>query len=144
MPRRQRLKCEALMTVLWSCRSAGVPGLLGGRDPAQRERHQRRGQGQQYRLAASGLVPPGDKGYIGEDDIRTRTGGGTPASQKHANRGQAQIRARQCPAQQLADLAEAPLLPLARRATGHKPSTSVRPAKPEDDKRLRKYDGART
>jgi hypothetical protein len=28
-------------------------------------------------LAASGLVPPGDKGYIGEDDIRTRTGGGT-------------------------------------------------------------------
>jgi hypothetical protein len=26
-----------------------APGRLGGRDPAQRERHQRRGQGQQYR-----------------------------------------------------------------------------------------------
>jgi hypothetical protein len=88
-------------------------------------------------LAASGLVPLGDKGSIGEDDIRTRTGGGTrPASQKDANRGDARLKSwrivrklRCCPG-----------------APGNwpKPSTSFRPAKPDDWKRSREYDRART
>ena len=44
-------------------------------------------------LAASGLVVLGDKGYIGEDDIRTpHRGRNKPASQKEANRAQARLR----------------------------------------------------
>ena len=45
-------------------------------------------------LAASGLVVPGDKGYIGEDGIRTPwRGRNKPASQKEANRAHARLRA---------------------------------------------------
>ena len=45
-------------------------------------------------LAASGLVVPGDKGYLSEDDIRTPyRGRNKPASQKDANRAHAQLRA---------------------------------------------------
>jgi hypothetical protein len=45
-------------------------------------------------LAASGLVVLGDKGYIGEDDIRTPyQGRKKPASQKEANRAHARLRA---------------------------------------------------
>jgi hypothetical protein len=43
-------------------------------------------------LAASGLVMLGDKGYIGEDDIRTPyRGRNKPASQKEANRTHARL-----------------------------------------------------
>jgi hypothetical protein len=75
-------------------------------------------------LAASGLVVPGGKGYLGEDDIRTpyrgaeqariaagRQPGSCPAARPR--------RTRQRPAQVLAHRAQAPLLPLARRAAGH-------------------------
>ena len=45
-------------------------------------------------LAASGLVVLGDKGYIGEGDIRTPyRGWSKPASQKEANRAHARLRA---------------------------------------------------
>jgi hypothetical protein len=45
-------------------------------------------------LAASGLVVLGDKGYLGEDDIRTPCRGrNKPASQKEANRAHARLRA---------------------------------------------------
>jgi DDE superfamily endonuclease len=45
-------------------------------------------------LAASGLVVLGDKGYIGEDDIRAPyRGRNKPASQKEANRAHARLRA---------------------------------------------------
>jgi hypothetical protein len=45
-------------------------------------------------LAASGLVVPGDKGYLGEDDIRVPyRGRNKPASQKEANRAHARLRA---------------------------------------------------
>jgi DDE superfamily endonuclease/Helix-turn-helix of DDE superfamily endonuclease len=45
-------------------------------------------------LAACGLVPPGDKGYIGEDCIRTPyCGRNKPASQKQANRAHVRLRA---------------------------------------------------
>jgi hypothetical protein len=44
-------------------------------------------------LAASGLVVLGDKGYLGEDDIRTPyRGRNKPASQKEANRAHARLR----------------------------------------------------
>ena len=44
-------------------------------------------------LAACGLVVLGDKGYLGEDDIRTPyRGRNKPASQKDANRAHAQLR----------------------------------------------------
>jgi len=45
-------------------------------------------------LAASGLVVLGDKGYLGEDGIRTPyRGRNKPASQKEANRAHARLRA---------------------------------------------------
>jgi hypothetical protein len=45
-------------------------------------------------LAASGLVPLGDKGYLGEEDIRTPyRGRNKAASQKGANRAHARLRA---------------------------------------------------
>ena len=45
-------------------------------------------------LAASGLVVLGDKGYLGEDDIRTPyRGRNKPVSQKDANRAHARLRA---------------------------------------------------
>jgi hypothetical protein len=99
-------------------------------------------------LAASGLVPPGDKGYIGEDDIRTpHRGRNKPASQKDANRGHARLCA-------LGERANAPLRAggscgssaAAPGAPGNwpRPSTSFRPAKSQDDKRSRKYDRAHT
>jgi DDE superfamily endonuclease len=44
-------------------------------------------------LAACGLVALGDKGYLGEDDIRTPyRGRNKPASQKDANRAHARLR----------------------------------------------------
>jgi hypothetical protein len=45
-------------------------------------------------LAASGLIVLGDKGYLGEGDIRTPyRGRNKPASQKEANRAHARLRA---------------------------------------------------
>ena len=45
-------------------------------------------------LASCGLVPLGDKGYLGEDCIRTPyRGRNKPASQKEANRAHARLRA---------------------------------------------------
>jgi DDE superfamily endonuclease len=45
-------------------------------------------------LAASGLVVMADKGYLGEDHIRTPyRGRNKPASQKDANRAHARLRA---------------------------------------------------
>jgi hypothetical protein len=45
-------------------------------------------------LAACGLVVLGDKGYLGEDDIRTPyRGRNKPTSQKQANRAHARLRA---------------------------------------------------
>jgi hypothetical protein len=45
-------------------------------------------------LAACGLIVPGDKGYLGEDGIRTPyRGRNKPASQKEANRAHARLRA---------------------------------------------------
>jgi DDE superfamily endonuclease len=44
-------------------------------------------------LAASGLVVLGDKGYLGEDDIRTPyRGRNKPAAQEDANRAHARFR----------------------------------------------------
>jgi hypothetical protein len=77
-------------------------------------------------LAACGLVPLGDKGYLGEDHIRTPyRGRNKAASQKQANRAHARLRApgERAHAQfkTLAYLAQAPLLPMACRAArqGH-------------------------
>ena len=72
-------------------------------------------------LAAAGLIVLADKGYIGAGDpVRTPyRGRGKPASQKDANRatrGSALPASGQRPAQDLADPAQTPLLPLARRA----------------------------
>ena len=74
-------------------------------------------------LAACGLIVLGDKGYLGEEHIRTPyRGRNKPASQKDANWAHARLRGpgerAQCPAQILAHLAQAPLLPLARRSAG--------------------------
>ena len=85
-------------------------------------------------LAACGLVALGDKGYLGEDDIRTPyRGRNKPASQKDANRAHARLRApgERANAQLkiLAHLAQAPLLPLARRAAGQ---GHPRPADPRN------------
>jgi DDE superfamily endonuclease len=85
-------------------------------------------------LAACGLVVLADKGYLGEACIRTPyRGRNKPASCKDANRAHARLRAprrtRQRPAQVLAHLAQAPLLPLARRATGQ---SHPRPSNPRD------------
>ena len=45
-------------------------------------------------LAACGLLAPGDKGYLGEEQIRTPyRGRNKPASQKDANRAHARLRA---------------------------------------------------
>ena len=89
-------------------------------------------------LAASGLVVLGDKGYLGEDDIRTPyRDRDKPASQKEANRAHARLQA----------LANAPMpgsspgascanSAAARGAPGTWPrrSTSCTPAKSEDQK----------
>ncbi len=74
-------------------------------------------------LAARGLVVLGDKGYLREDDIRAPyRGRNKAASQKEAKPGACPAprprRTRQRPAQILAHLAQAPQLPLARRAAG--------------------------
>lgn len=67
-------------------------------------------------LAASGLVALGDKGYIGEDGIRTPYRGAEQACPAEGGQpgswpAPRPWRTGQCPAQVLADLAEAPLLP---------------------------------
>ena len=74
-------------------------------------------------LAASGLVMLGDKGYLGEDCIRTPyRGRNKPAAQKDANRAHARLRTpgerANARLKTLAHPAQAPLLPLARRSTG--------------------------
>jgi DDE superfamily endonuclease len=67
----------------------GVPGPLPG---AVHDLITARNRGIIGELAAWGLVRLGDKGSIGEDDIRTRAGGGTrPALRKDANRGHARL-----------------------------------------------------
>jgi hypothetical protein len=90
-------------------------------------------------LAASGPVVPGDKAYLSEDDIRKPLPGTEQAaSQKDANRAHARCgpgRTRQRPAQVLAHPAQAPLLPLVRRAACQSGSTSFRHAKSEDEGR---------
>jgi hypothetical protein len=77
-------------------------------------------------LTACGLVPLGDKSYLGEDTIRTPyCGRNKPASPKEANRAHARLRAPgDCANAQfktLANPAQAPLLPLVRRSArqGH-------------------------
>ena len=94
-------------------------------------------------LAASGLVPLGDKGYIGHDDIRTpHRRRNKPASQKDANRGHARLRAPGEPAN--AQLKVRRILRKLRccppPGSWPEPSTSFGPAKSEDEKRSRKYD----
>jgi hypothetical protein len=74
-------------------------------------------------LAASGLVMLDDKGYLGEDCIRTPyRGRNKPAAQKDANRAHARLRTpgerANARLKTLAHPAQAPLLPLARRSTG--------------------------
>src|SRR6185437_4961295 len=89
-------------------------------------------------LAASRLVVLGDKGYLGEDCIRTPyRGRNKPASQKDANRAHARLRPRanaptpnSSPGASCASSAAAPGAPV----RSPKPSTSFRPAKPEDEK----------
>jgi hypothetical protein len=89
-------------------------------------------------LAASRLVVLGDKGYLGEDCIRTPyQGRNKPASQKDANRAHARLRPRanaptpnSSPGASCASSAAAPGAPV----RSPKPSTSFRPAKPEDEK----------
>src|SRR5262249_43921323 len=79
---------------------------------------------------AAGLITLADKGYAGAGDpvLTPYHGRDKPASQKDANRAHARLRApgeranaqlKTCsrPAQDLAHPAQAPLLPLARRAT---------------------------
>ena len=88
-------------------------------------------------LAASGLVVLGDKGYIGEDGIRTPyRGRNKPASQKESNRAHARLRApgeranaQLNPGASCASSAAAPGAPV----SWPRPSTSCRPAKSEDD-----------
>jgi hypothetical protein len=73
-------------------------------------------------LAACGLIALGDKGYLGEEHIRalSRTEQARLAEgrQPRARRAPRPRRTCQCPAQDLAHSAEAPLLPLPRRAAG--------------------------
>jgi hypothetical protein len=86
-------------------------------------------------LAASGLVVLGDKGYLGEDDIRTRTGAGTSRPRRTGSCPAVRPwRTRQCPAQVLAHRAQTPLLPVARRAAGQGDPRPANPAKSEDEK----------
>jgi hypothetical protein len=89
-------------------------------------------------LAACGLVVLGDKGYLGEDCIRTPyRGRNKPASQKEANRTHARLRA---PGERAnAQLKSWRILRKLRCCpwrAGHWPrrSTSCKPAKPEDEK----------
>jgi hypothetical protein len=77
-------------------------------------------------LQAAGLIVLADKGYQGAAHAKVPyKGKNKPESQKIANRAHAQLpsprRARERPAQELADPPQAPLLSLARRATrqGH-------------------------
>ena len=77
-------------------------------------------------LEAAGLVTLADKGYQGTTYAKIPyKGRNKPESQKEANRAHAKLRvtrrARERPAQDLAHPPQAPLLPLARRATrqGH-------------------------
>jgi DDE superfamily endonuclease len=76
-------------------------------------------------LEAAGLVVLADKGYQGSTYAKIPyKGRNKPDSQKQANKAHAKLRApgeRERPAQVLADPAQAPLLPLARRAArqGH-------------------------
>ena len=84
-------------------------------------------------LTASGLVVLGDKGYLGEDDIRTPYWGRNKSASQGGQPGSCPAarprRTRQCPAQVLAHPAQAPLLPLARRAAGQ---GDPRPANPRN------------
>ena len=89
-------------------------------------------------LAASGLVVLGDKGYLGEDDIRTPyRGRGKPASQKEATGlmpGSAPPANEPMPSSSPG--ASCVSFAAARGAPGNwpRPSTSFRPAKSEDEK----------
>jgi hypothetical protein len=85
-------------------------------------------------LAPSGLVPPGDKGYIGEDDIRT------PRRERNQARLAERRQPGSCPAEELADRAEASLLPRARRATGQ---SHLRPSRPRN-RRTKTVQGSMT
>ena len=89
-------------------------------------------------LAACGLVALADKGYIGEDDIRTPyRGQNKSAPQKQANRAHARLRA---PGKRAnAQLKSWPILRKLRCCPWHagrlaKRSTSFKPARPEDEK----------
>ena len=89
-------------------------------------------------LAACGLIVLGDKGYLGEDDIRTPPGA---EQARRPERGQpgacpaaAPRRTRQRPAQILAHPAQAPLLPLACRAARQ---SDPRPSDPRN-RRMKK------
>ncbi len=88
-------------------------------------------------LAACGLVVLGDEGYLGEQHVRTPyRGRNKPASQKDASRAHARLRA---PGERAnAQLKSWRILRKLRCCPGApvswpRPSTSCRPAKPEDD-----------
>ena len=89
-------------------------------------------------LATSGLVVLGDKGYLGEDCIRTQyRGWNKPASQKDANRAHARLRAPGARAN--AQLKSWRMLCNSAAALGApdnwpKPSTSFKLARSEDEK----------
>jgi hypothetical protein len=95
-------------------------------------------------LAACGLVPLGDKGYLGEDTIRTPyRGRNKPASQKDANRAHARLRA---PAERAnAQLKTWPILRKLRCCPGTpgnspRQSTSFKRAKSKDEKSSVSFD----
>ena len=92
-------------------------------------------------LAACALIVLGDKGYIGEDDIRTPyRGRNKPASQKEANRAHARLRApgerANAQLKSWPDPAQAPLLPLARRAARQ---SDPRPSDPRNRRMKRAH-----
>jgi DDE superfamily endonuclease len=76
-------------------------------------------------LAAAGLITLADKGYQGAEHARTPyKGRNKPQSQKDANRTHAGLRSPgERPAEDLADLPQAPLLPLGAPGSSPKPST---------------------
>ena len=88
-------------------------------------------------LAASGLVVLGDKGYIGQDAIRTpHRGRNKPASQKEANRAHARPRPANAPTPSSSPGASRASSAAAPGAAGTwtRRSTFFRPAKSQDEK----------
>jgi DDE superfamily endonuclease len=77
-------------------------------------------------LAACGLLALGDKGYLGEDHIRTRTGAGTSPPRRRTPTGLTPGSAAPASAPMPSSNPGAPV-------SWPRPSTSCRPAKSEDE-----------